>query len=761
MKYQNIHIKRFLLGLVLLFSYQVHAQFILKAPETSTENGFITNYRWYVYKTDKAGELDTPELLKESESDNTLEVKIPGVYFAKYDGTVYGKNASNYFVVTYCNSPDDEVILNIAQSVSENANVTWNNGLTANDLSPKVKATKDVTKYTPSITKAGYTKTLPSFTVVCLYEEFELIDDEVFAVVSEGTEIAMLENDLDIPPIGFITIGKPTNGTAVLSQNGTPGDPSDDTITYTSGTNFTGKDEFTYTFSMLNTYGSEVTKTATITINALYASDDSLTVLEDSGAGEANQINVAENDNYVRVDATSDVFKVDEQPSNGTLTELEDGVFEYIPDENYNGNDRFTYTLTDAQGNQVTAMVKIIVTAVNDAPVAVDDSFVVETESVILNVLSNDTDVDGDVLTIDDYTLPEHGIVEQNEDGTFTYTPEPNFTGEDIFTYTITDGNGGVDDAQVFLHVSYDGNEKDDIAVQDIEEIDEDIPAVFDVLANDNLDGIISSTLQVDEPKYGTTTVNDNKIVYTPDPDFVGRDIFEYTINYTDSDGSSQSSSAIVIVTVIPIEDTVEDIVYVDSSVPEVVNIDVLANDTFNENTRVEIIGVNQPLNGEANVNEDNTISYLVDEGATGEDIFNYNLYVYHSDGTFNTERGTITVIIEESVDPAPPAPPSPEEDLEIHQLITPNGDGRNDFFKIDGIENYPNNTVKIFNRWGVQVFKSKGYGQGNNVFSGYSDGAATIGRNNRLPVGTYYYTIEYVKEQQTISTAGYLYINY
>ena len=91
---------------------------------------------------------------------------------------------------------------------------------------------------------------------------------------------------------------------------------------------------------------------------------------------------------------------------------------------------------------------------------------------------------------------------------------------------------------------------------------------------------------------------------------------------------------------------------------------------------------------------------------------------------------------------------------------ISPNGDGFNDTWVIPFLDDFPNNTVRIFNRWGVEVFSQQGYGQGGNVFEGFSDGRSTFARGELLPVGTYYYAIEYVNnENKTVQLGGYIYI--
>ncbi|MDN3725349.1 gliding motility-associated C-terminal domain-containing protein [Aequorivita sp. SDUM287046] len=102
---------------------------------------------------------------------------------------------------------------------------------------------------------------------------------------------------------------------------------------------------------------------------------------------------------------------------------------------------------------------------------------------------------------------------------------------------------------------------------------------------------------------------------------------------------------------------------------------------------------------------------------------------------------------------------------FEIYNGITPNGDNMNDFFWIKGIHNYPNNNVKIFNRWGILVYETDGYGQGDddsiNTFKGVSDGRVTVDKNEELPTGTYFYILTFQGENPgKDSYNGYLYIN-
>ncbi|MBO0591036.1 gliding motility-associated C-terminal domain-containing protein, partial [Cellulophaga sp. E16_2] len=94
------------------------------------------------------------------------------------------------------------------------------------------------------------------------------------------------------------------------------------------------------------------------------------------------------------------------------------------------------------------------------------------------------------------------------------------------------------------------------------------------------------------------------------------------------------------------------------------------------------------------------------------------------------------------------------------NEIITPDNDGVNDFFRIENIESFPSNTVQVYNRWGVVVYEMAGYDNSANVFRGTSNGRVTISTNSELPVGVYFYVIKYVNDGENLSKAGYLYIN-
>lgn len=100
--------------------------------------------------------------------------------------------------------------------------------------------------------------------------------------------------------------------------------------------------------------------------------------------------------------------------------------------------------------------------------------------------------------------------------------------------------------------------------------------------------------------------------------------------------------------------------------------------------------------------------------------------------------------------------------DFLIFNGVNPNDPGGNDYFKIVGLENFPDNRVRVYNRWGVLVFDETKYDTNNNVFRGTSNGRTTIKRDEELPVGTYFYIFDYVVPETSISKSiqGYLYLN-
>lgn len=144
--------------------------------------------------------------------------------------------------------------------------------------------------------------------------------------------------------------------------------------------------------------------------------------------------------------------------TNGVVALNSNGGFTYTPNTNYSGPDAFTYKANDGTADSGIATVTINVAPVNDPPIAQNDSATTPRNTpAIVNVLTNDTDVDGGTLAIVSFTQGANGAVINNGNGTLTYSPNLNFTGSDSFGYSITDGQGGTNSASVNVTVTPPG----------------------------------------------------------------------------------------------------------------------------------------------------------------------------------------------------------------------------------------------------------------------------------------------------------------
>ena len=166
---------------------------------------------------------------------------------------------------------------------------------------------------------------------------------------------------------------------------------------------------------------------------------------------------------------------------------------------------------------------------VNDAPVAAGDAATVaEDGATALDVLANDSDVDGDTLTVTSVGAPAHGTAVLQGDGTVLYTPQANYNGGDSFTYSIADGNGGTDSASAAIAVTpvNDAPVAADSSAQVAQNTPEDIP-----LDAADLDGDTLTYAVVTQPAHGTLSGSGSSRTYTPDHNYQGTDSFTFLAN--------------------------------------------------------------------------------------------------------------------------------------------------------------------------------------------------------------------------------------
>ena len=172
--------------------------------------------------------------------------------------------------------------------------------------------------------------------------------------------------------------------------------------------------------------------------DAPVAVDNTLTVAEDASITNTN---VIANDTDVDGDTLS--LTAATTAGSGTVAVNADGLsVNYTPAANFNGTEIITYTVSDGT-DTTNGTFTITVSAVNDAPIAVDNTLTVAEDASITNtnVIANDTDVDGDTLSLTAATTAGSGTVAVNADGlSVDYTPAANFNGTEIITYTVSDG---------------------------------------------------------------------------------------------------------------------------------------------------------------------------------------------------------------------------------------------------------------------------------------------------------------------------------
>ena len=368
-------------------------------------------------------------------------------------------------------------------------------------------------------------------------------NDHATTESNTAVNINVLNNDSDVDgdTLTISQVGTPVHGTATISGT--------NQIRYTPQNGFSGNDSFTYTIN--DGHGHTATASVNVSISppanhAPVANNDRASTL----TATAIIVNVLTND----TDTDSDTLSITHVgAAQHGVAAISSAKITYTPISGFTGTDSFNYTISDGRGGNSTATVTITVTAppVNHAPDAVEDAPSTNfTEAITIDVLANDTDPDGDTLTVTSITQPTFGTTVLNADGTVTFDPQGNI-GSITFSYTISDGRGGTDSTVVTIASSdpNDGNNAFPDIVDDHVTTKVNTPITIDVLANDSdADGDVLVLDQVDGGSHGTTTKVNGKVLYTPVAGFTGTDSFYYGVH----DGHGHNGSGLVTVTVTP-----------------------------------------------------------------------------------------------------------------------------------------------------------------------------------------------------------------
>jgi uncharacterized repeat protein (TIGR01451 family) len=486
--------------------------------------------------------------------------------------------------------------------------------------------------------------TVINTTPTAVADNYAATEDTPLVVAAPG----VLTNDSDPEgnPITAAVVTNPAHGSLSLNANGS--------FTYTPTANYFGADSFVYRVSDgVNQSGNvTVSLTVTGTPDAPVGTADSYTVAEDGTLVRNALQGVLAND----TDADGDTLTAAEVtgPSHGTLTLNANGSFTYTPTADYNGPDSFTYNVSDGGLTTGPITVSLTVTSVNDAPTGVADAYTTAEDTPLVvaapGVLGNDTDVENSPLTAALVSLPSHGTLSFNANGSFTYTPAANYNGPDAFVYRASDGTAPSADTTVTLTVT---------AVEDVPTANNDggggsytigedgalnVPAPG-LLANDvDGDGDPLTAILVTGPAHGALTLNpDGSFTYTPAADYNGPDSFTYMV----SDGHSTSAPATVTLNVTAVDDPPAPTpnTYAareDRTLVVPASSGLLADDTDVDTNHAALTAAlgTGPAHGALTLNPDGSFTYVPDANFHGTDTFTYTV----SDGTTTSAPVTVTL---------------------------------------------------------------------------------------------------------------------
>src|SRR5213075_122034 len=555
--------------------------------------------------------------------DTTLTVVAPGVL--GNDSDVDGDPLTSILVT----GPTHGVL-----TLNTNGSFTYTPVLNYNGPDSFTYKANDGQADSPTNAVVSITVTPVNDPPVAVNDSYTTAEDTTLNVALPG--VLANDSDVDVDPLTSILVTGPAHGVLTLNTNGS--------FTYTPSLNYNGPDSFTYKAND-GQADSPTNAIVSITVtpfndppgtSGVIVADDSYTTPEDTTLTVVAP-GVLANDGDVDGDPLTSILVTG--PAHGVLTLNTNGSFTYTPVLNYNGPDSFTYKANDGQADSPTnAVVSITVTPVNDAPLAVNDSYTTA-EDTTLNValpgvLANDSDVDGDALTAAIVSQPTHGVLTLNTNGSFTYTPSLNYNGPDSFTYKANDGQA---DSPTNAIVSITVTPVNDppgtsgvIVADDSYTTPEDTTLTVvapGVLANDgDVDGDPLTSILVTGPAHGVLTLNTNgSFTYTPVLNYNGPDSFTYKAN----DGQADSpTNAIVSITVTPVNDAPvavnDSYTTAEDTTLNVALPGVLANDSDLDVDPLTSILVTGPAHGVLTLNTNGSFTYTPSLNYSGPDSFTY-----------------------------------------------------------------------------------------------------------------------------------------
>jgi|GEM_PF-2677732 len=242
--------------------------------------------------------------------------------------------------------------------------------------------------------------------------------------------------------------------------------------------------------------------------------------------------------NATDIDGDKLNFTVINQPQHGTLVLESDGNFTYTANNDSNGTDYFTYVANDGQLSSNNATV----TLNTHIPPVANNMNITTRPGKNINSIFNVTDLYASKLNYTILSNPEHGTLNYTSNGSFIYLPYSNYTGNDNFTYIVNDGFFNSKLGVVNIVVT-PNNPPIANNMTVTTKKGKGVSTLFNIR---DIDGDKLTIMIVTPPTHGTVKLTNDKFVYTPSPNFVGKDFFTYLCN----DGFSNSVTAKVIIDV-------------------------------------------------------------------------------------------------------------------------------------------------------------------------------------------------------------------
>lgn len=286
---------------------------------------------------------------------------------------------------------------------------------------------------------------------VAFEDSYSVDEDSTLTVDAAGGLLANdIDNDAgDTISVDLASVTNPAHGILNVQADGA--------FTYLPATDYSGPDSFSY--RAIDSQ-SALSNTITVSINVIPTNDLPVAQADSYVTDEDVELivpapGVLANDSDPDSDPLSAVLV--DNVTQGTLTLNTDGSFSYTPAVNFSGTDSFTYSANDGSADSGVVTVDLTINSVNDAPVALDDSFTTGPGVTLTipapGVLANDSDVEGDALTATLESYTGSGSVLLNTDGSFSYTSGPGFDGTDSFSYLASDTLGAMSSATVSIKV--------------------------------------------------------------------------------------------------------------------------------------------------------------------------------------------------------------------------------------------------------------------------------------------------------------------